>query len=120
MKPIFLSLCVLIFSNTFSIAQSSAELQANFATNLSKFQKHTESGDKAYEADFNNLISIMEQEVSITKGQIAAPGSDRMRLNENLKNELNILKRTVELGREDKVKNRNAIKVEMESFMQYL
>lgn len=120
MKPIFLSLWLLVLGSTISFAQSSSDLQANFATNLSKFQKHTESGDKAYETDFNNLISIMEQEVSITKGQIAAPGSDRMRLNENLKNELNIIKRTVELGKEDKVKNRNAIKVELESFMQYL
>lgn len=120
MKPIFLSLCFLLSAGAICFAQSSAEMQASFATNLSKFQKHTESGDKTYETDFNNLISIMEQEVSITKRQIAAPGSDRMKLNDNLKNELNIIKRTVELGREDKVKNRNALKIEMESFMQYL
>jgi hypothetical protein len=128
MRAILFCCSLMMFSCTVALAQKAQTKVAQapdaktlFVSNINKFDASairgtTETVNKTYD----ELINAMEMQVHADKEKAKSlSGQERKAINDKIAEEIRVVRDAAMLGREDKLKNREAIKAKMESFLPY-
>ena len=130
MRAILFCCSLMVFSCSVALAQKSQSTattqtvnsKALFVSNITKFDGYAQrGGSELCNKTYNELINSMEMQVSADK-KLAKnlSGDERKTMNDKIAEEIRIIRDAADMGNEDKVKNREAIKAKMEAFIPYM